>query len=337
MPLRRTFLEFRIIRKENNMKSTILGIHHITAMASDAQRNVDFYVRVLGLRFVKKSINQDAPDVYHLYYGDEEGSPGTAMTFFPFGRAARGSRGNGEISRVAFAVPTASADFWVHQLSRHNIPFTGPADRFGNSVISFPDPDGMMIDLVFSDVQELRHPWKRSTVPVEHAIKRFYGVTMNLSALDPSLAVLRDLLGARPGQQSGNTHRWIIGEGSDEAAIDIVVDPTAPFARQSAGSVHHIAWRVKDFAAHEEWQQTVARGGLHPTEIIDRFYFHSIYFREPGGVLYEIATDNPGFTVDEPLETLGRELKLPPWYEPHRAKIEQALVPITVPEAGEQA
>lgn len=316
------------------MKSTILGIHHITAMASDAQQNVDFYVKILGLRFVKKSINQDAPDVYHLYYGDEAGSPGTAMTFFPFGRAARGKRGNGEISHVAFAVPTASEDFWVNHLSKNGIRFEGPAMVFGTTVISFPDPDGMMIDLVFSDVQELRFPWRKSSVPVEHAIKRFYGVTMNLHELKASAEVLQRLLGARYDRQEGHRHRYLIGEGTDIAAIDIIIDPTLPFARQSAGSVHHIAWRVKDFIAHEEWQHAVAAGGLSPTEIIDRFYFHSIYFREPGGVLYEIATDNPGFTVDETLEQLGSRLVLPPWYEAQREQIERALPPIIIPNAG---
>ncbi|MFA5833684.1 MAG: ring-cleaving dioxygenase [Bacteroidota bacterium] len=313
------------------MKSKILGIHHITAMASDAQSNVDFYVNVLGLRFVKKSINQDAPDVYHLYYGDETGSPGTAMTFFPFGRAARGTRGNGEISHVAFAVPTRSQDFWISHLAKHGIQFDGPYKIFGEEVLTFLDPDGLAIDLVFSDKQELRHPWKKSSVPVEYAIKRFYGVTMNLAELDSSMTVLQELLGAHASTQTGNRHRFIIGEGSDEAAIDIIIDPSLPRARQSAGSVHHIAWRVKDFLAHEEWQKRVEQGGLHPTEIIDRFYFHSIYFREPGGVLYEIATDKPGFTVDESLENLGTQLVLPPWYEPHRSRIEHALPPIVIP------
>ena len=313
------------------MKSTISGIHHITAMASDAQQNVDFYVNVLGLRFVKKSINQDAPDVYHLYYGDEIGSPGTAITFFPFGNASRGKRGNGEISRVAFSVPTTSQDFWISRLSQHGIGFDGPTKKFNDDVISFLDPDGMMIELVFSDIQELRNPWKKSTVPVEHAIKRFFGVTMNLAVLDASIVVLQDLLGAKLKSTSGNIHRYGIGTGSDEAMIDIIIDPSLPRARQSAGSVHHIAWRVNDYQAHEEWQHAVTERGLHPTEIIDRFYFHSIYFREPGGILYEIATDTPGFAVDEPLDQLGTSLKLPPWYEIHRAKIEQALPRIVIP------
>lgn len=299
-------------------------------MAGDAQRNIDFYVAVLGLRLVKRSINQDAPDVYHLYYGDEVGSPGTAMTFFPFGRAARGTRGNGEISRVAFAVPVGSQEFWIGHLSKHGISFNGPESRFGDTTISFPDPDGMMIDLVFTEHHELRFPWHAGSVPAVHAIKAFFGVTMNLAAKDPSVKVLQGILGARPVQIEGNRFRYVIGEGADEAVIDLIVDPSLPYARQSAGSVHHIAWRVTDDAAHQEWQMEIAKNGLGPTEIIDRFYFHSIYFREPGGVLYEIATDNPGFTVDESVEHLGSQLVLPPWYEPHRASIEKALPPIRV-------
>lgn len=312
-------------------KHNILGIHHITAIAGDAQRNVDFYVSILGLRFVKKSINQDAPDVYHLYYGDEVGSPGTAMTFFPFGRAARGTRGNGEVSHVAFAVPVSSQDFWLGHLSTNGINFDGPTMRFGEEVITFLDPDGMVIDLVLTDKHRLKFPWKRSTVPVEHAIRGFHGVTMNVAAGEQSEKVLTDILGFRRSETSGNRSRFLIGEGSDEAAIDIVADPAAPPARQSAGSVHHIAWRVTDFAAHEEWFKHVARSGLSTSEIIDRFYFHSIYFREPGGILYEIASDNPGFTVDESVEALGTTLMLPPWYEPHREKIERSLPPIVIP------
>ncbi|MFA6455791.1 MAG: ring-cleaving dioxygenase [Bacteroidota bacterium] len=317
------------------MERSIVGIHHITAMAGDAQQNVDFYVNILGLRLVKKSINQDAPDVYHLYYGDESGSPGTAITFFPFGRAARGTRGAGEISRVAFAVPTASQGFWISHLSKNGIHIDGPSQIFNNDVLSILDPDGMVIDLVFNDLPELKYPWKKSVVPVEHAIKRFYGVTMSLNKSDASVKVLQGLLGARLSMQQGNRQRFVLGTGSDEAAIDIIVDTALPRARQSAGSVHHIAWRVKDDQAHEEWQRAVADSNLNTTEIIDRFYFHSIYFREPGGILYEIATDHPGFTVDESLEELGSQLKLPPWYEPQRLKIEQTLPPIVIPEYSE--
>jgi glyoxalase family protein len=313
------------------MKNKILGIHHITAMARDAQRNIDFYVSVLGLRFVKRSINQDAPDVYHLYYGDEVGSPGTAMTFFPFGRASRGVHGNGEVANVAFSVPMASKDYWIDRLSRLDIHFDGPVKRFDEEVLTLTDPDGMLIDIVFSDKHQLIHPWKKGPVAAEHAIRGFHGVTMYLAELEPSAKVMTEVLGFRRGERKGNRHRFFAGEGSDEAVIDAVVDPSIPFARQSAGSVHHIAWRVEDFTAHEEWFRFVNQHGLSSSEIIDRFYFHSIYFREPGGILYEIASDIPGFTVDETVEGLGKKLMLPPWYEPHREKIERSLPPIVIP------
>ena len=321
----------RTVRKKK-VNSKILGIHHITALASDAQRNVDFYVGILGMRFVKKSINQDAPDAYHLYYGDEIGTPGTALTFFPFGRAARGVHGNSEVANVAFAVPVKSQDFWVSHLSKKRIHFDGPSKRFNEDVIIFQDPDGMLIDLVFTDKHTHKRPWKKGSIPMEYGIRNFYGVTMNFAELGPSAKVLRDVLGFNQSSQTEKRTRFLIGEGSDEVAIDLVVNPAAPQARQSAGSVHHIAWRVKDFVAHEEWFKHVNQSGLYSSEIIDRFYFHSIYFREPGGVLYEIASDNPGFTVDETVEELGTHLMLPPWYEEHREKIERALPPITVPE-----
>lgn len=313
------------------IKNKILGIHHITALAGDAQRNVDFYVGVLGLRFVKKSINQDVPDVYHLYYGDEIGSPGTVMTFFPFGRAARGVRGNGEVSRVAFSVPTESLDFWVSYLSKNSISFDGPSERFGEQYLSFLDPDGMLVDLVFTEKHSIQYPWKKSPVPVEKAIRGFHGVTINVAEPQASEHVLNEVLGFRKIGETGRMIRFVAGTGNDEAAIDLNIDPVAPHARQSAGSVHHIAWRVKDFPSHEEWYRYIRHNGLPVSEIIDRFYFHSIYFREPGGVLYEIASDNPGFTVDESLENLGKSLVVPPWYEREREKIERALPPISVP------
>lgn len=313
------------------MDSSILGIHHITVMASDAQRNVDFYTQVLGLRFVKKSINQDAPDVYHLYYGDAVGSPGTALTFFPFHRAARGTHGNGEIGSIAFAVPAASLDFWITHLSRHGIPFDGPSVRWGEQFIAFQDPDGLLIELFFTDRKNVRSPWKSSPVPVEHAVAGFYGVTLFLDSPDASEHMLVNILGFTQGPAAGNRRSYIAGTGEDEAHIDIVINPAAPAARQSAGSVHHIAWRVKDFDIHQEWQRYITQSGISTTDVIDRFYFHSIYFREPGGILYEIASDNPGFLVDESFDELGRHLMLPPWFEPIREKIERSLPPIVVP------
>lgn len=313
------------------MNQPLLGIHHITALAGDAQRNLDFYVRVLGLRFVKRSINQDAPDVYHLYYGDEIGSPGTAMTFFPFGRASRGRKGNGEIGRVAFGVPAGSMGFWAEQLAKHGVPFDGPVDRFGEPVISFPDPDGLLVELVFSDRLRAKHPWRSGPVPPEHAVRGFHGVTMYVEQLAATAEALTDRLGFTKEGESGPRHRYVIGAGADRAAVDVIADASLPPAGPSAGSVHHIAWRVADDEAHRAWHGHVSRNGFQASDIVDRFYFRSIYFREPGGVLYEIATDGPGFTVDEPPGSLGSTLVLPPWYEPHRTRIERVLPPITVP------
>lgn len=306
----------------------IQGIHHITALASDPQRNVDFYVDVLGLRLVKRTVNFDAPDVYHLYYGDETGQPGTVLTFFPFPDAARGKRGIGEISAVAFDVPEGSMDYWVTRLSTFGIHLNGPETRFNKRVLSFEDPDGMTIELVFSGPHPNYRHWHGSPVLEEFAIRRFSGATLMLGAREETAALLQKTLGFAFAGQSGNRFRYTIGQSSHEAAIDLVVNSTLPFARQSAGSVHHIAWRVADSASQLEWREKLVDTGTHTTEVLDRNYFQSIYFHEPGGVLFEIATDTPGFTVDEPIEELGMHLKLPAWLEPDRSKLERILPPL---------
>jgi glyoxalase family protein len=306
----------------------INGIHHITALASDPQRNIDFYVNVLGLPLVKRTVNFDAPDVYHLYYGDETGQPGTILTFFPFADAVRGKRGTGEISSVAFIVPEDSTDFWVERLSRNGIHIDGPETRFENQVLSFQDPDGMIVELVFSDApSEYRH-WRDSTVPEEFAIRRLHGVTMLLSSREETDRLLKTTMGFRSTGQSGNRFRYAIGANPYNAVVDIIVRPGMLRARQSAGSVHHIAWRVADDASQLQWRAILIDAGMHTTDVLDRNYFKSIYFREPGGVLFEIATDLPGFTVDEPLDELGTHLKLPTWLETERSKLERLLPPI---------
>jgi glyoxalase family protein len=309
---------------------TINGIHHITALASDPQRNLDFYAGVLGLRLVKRTVNFDAPDVYHLYYGDETGQPGTILTFFPFINAARGRRGIGEISAVAFSIPKGSLEYWVARLSSNGIHLDGPSERFGDEVIAFEDPDGMMIELVVSDMPSSYLHWAKSTVPEEFAIRRIHGATLLLGAKEATDKFLTESLGFQHVAQSGNRHRYrIVGDESD-AALDLLINPNLPHARQSAGSVHHIAWRTADVAAQQVWRQSIADAGIPVTDILDRSYFHSIYFREPGGVLFEIATDQPGFRVDEALESLGTHLKLPAWLEDQREKIERVLPPITL-------
>ncbi len=309
----------------------IHGIHHITALASDPQANLDFYAGFLGLRLVKQTVNFDAPDVYHLYYGDEVGRPGTILTFFPFPDAARGKRGTGETSAVAFSIPAGSLEFWVERLAERGIDFSGPLRRFGEEVISFDDIDGMKVELVADPAVDEVAGWQGSAVGARHAIRRFHGVTFTHRDLGGPAAFLTDVMGFARAGEEGNRHRFVAGPDGARAGIDILVDPAAPPARQSAGSVHHIAWRAKDDQEQLAWRKDLLKAGASPTPVIDRSYFHSIYFREPGGVLFEIATDPPGFAVDETVEALGTHLKLPPWLESERPHIERHLPPITVP------
>ena len=301
------------------------GIHHITVLASDAQRNADFYTDFLGLRMVKRTVNFDAPDVYHLYYADAQGSPGTLMTFFPFPNAGGGKRGNGEVSAVAWHVPSSSLDYWVTRLASKAVSFDGPSTRFGQQVVSLLDPDGMKIDLVFSEKPPTVVAWSRGPVPEEHQLHTFHGVTMALRDTVPSLALLSNVMGFRPAGTEAARQRFTVGNGAAMAYIDLVVNPSLPWARPSAGSVHHIAWRVRDDAEQIAWRDRLRAADVNVTDIVDRQYFHSIYYREPGGILYEIATDSPGMNVDEEWQVLGEKLQLPPWYEPHRARIESAL------------
>ncbi len=309
----------------------IQGIHHITALASDPQANLDFYSGLLGLRLVKQTVNFDAPDVYHLYYGDETGSPGTILTFFPFPDAARGKRGSGEISAVAFSVPRDSLGFWKERLSRGGIESNGPTTRFGEEVVTFLDPDGMQVEL-FADASADALPgWAGSSVGARHAVRTFHGITLVYRERDRTAAFLSDVMGFVRGGSQGDRLRFLLGPENARARIDVIADPSASPARQSAGSVHHIAWRAKDDQEQLAWRDELSRAGASPTPVIDRSYFHSVYFREPGGVLFEIATDPPGFAVDETVEELGTSLKLPPWLESDRTVIERHLPPITVP------
>jgi glyoxalase family protein len=309
---------------------TISGIHHITALASDPQRTLDFYTGVLGLRLVKRTVNFDAPDVYHLYFGDEVGTPGTIITFFPFVNAVRGKRGIGEISAVAFNIPKGSIEFWVERLSSKGIPLDGPSDRFGDQVIAFEDPDGMIIELVMGKVSSTYRHWKRNSVPEEFSIQGIHSATLLLGSKEPTDQFITSILGFRPLGQSDNRHRYGFFNNESAVSVDLVVNPDFPAARQSAGSVHHVAWRTADEAEQKVWRDSIAEAGFHVTEIVDRNYFHSIYFREPGNVLFEIATDVPGFETDEARENLGTHLKLPAWLEDRREKIERVLPPLTM-------
>ena len=301
----------------------IVGLHHVTAIASNPQRNLDFYTQVLGLRFVKRTINFDDPGSYHFYFGDDLGSPGTILTFFPWPNASRGSLGAGETSATAFSVPGTALAFWEDRLSTAGVSITR-ADRFGDVVLGFTDLDGMRLEVIGHDDAGHAHAPRTSEIPAEHAIRGFHGVTLNEAGLERTAPVLEKMGFARAGQE-GDRYRFSAEGAALGRHVDIVVHPQANHGRMGAGSVHHIAFRAADDAEQLAWRETIQRMALNVTTVQDRTYFHSIYFREPGGVLFEIATDPPGFSLDEPVEKLGEELKLPPWLEPRRAVVEAAL------------
>lgn len=306
------------------------GIHHVTAIASDPQRNADFYLTTMGLRLVKRTVNFDAPDVYHLYYGDEAGSPGTILTFFPWPGAPRGRRGTGQATTTSFSVPEGSLGWWKQHLERLGVDIARVATRGGEDALTLRDPDGLVVDLVAHPGAELRAAWDRGPIPAEHAIRGLHSVTLTESRYDNTADILTRRLGFRIVDQDGPRTRFALADGSPSTMVDVVHALESPQGLVAAGTVHHIAWRTPDDSQQAAWRQDLVDWGLNVTPIIDRQYFHSIYFREPGGVLFEIATDPPGFAIDEPLLRLGRRLRLPPWLEPQREDIERHLPPLKV-------
>ncbi len=306
----------------------IQGLHHITAVASDPQANIDFYVEVLGQRLVKTTVNFDDPGTYHLYYGDEVGTPGTALTFFPWRGMHRGRVGAGETSAMAYAIPKASLGWWIDHLMARHITFEGPIKRFGDSVLRFQDPDGMVLELVASDDPATIQHWADGPIPEEHALRGFHSVTLLLNEVTPSAEVLVDQLGYEFVGQEDDRYRFRAASNDRGLYIDIRHAPDAARGAFGAGSIHHIAFRTVDDTEQLEYLDKLRAAGLQVTTVQDRQYFHSIYFREPGGVLYEVATDEPGFTADESVAELGSSLKLPEWYEPRRAEIEAKLATI---------
>ena len=310
------------------MPSPIAGLHHVTAIASDPQRNLDFYTEVLGLRFVKHTVNFDDPGTYHFYFGDDAGSPGTILTFFPWPDAAPGHAGSGEVARTAFSVPAASLEYWHQTLSDQGLLVERTGKRFDEQVLTFPDPDGMRIEIVaHADAGAANAP-RFASVPPEHAIRGFFGVTL-LEQNAAQTAAILNVMGFQKIAEEGNRLRFSAPGHALGNHIDLLIDSNTKFGRFGAGSVHHIAFRASDDASQREWRQEIAKH-LDVTPVLDRTYFHSIYFREPGGVLFELATDPPGFTFDEPIESLGEELRIPQWLEPKRSFIEKRLIPITL-------
>jgi glyoxalase family protein len=307
--------------------NTMSGIHHVTAISGRASRNLEFYTRVLGLRFVKKTVNFDDPGTYHLYYGDEQGHPGTILTFFPWEHAAAGRNGDGLTEETAFRVPAASMGYWTHRFIEHGVAHEAPEKRFGDGVLAFTDPDGMKLALI--GAADAGEPAWSAGIPAEHAIRGFHGVTLMLAEAARTGAILTDVLGFKETAREGSFIRY--RSPDDVPGNTVTIRQTGGFlpGRLGRGSVHHIAFRASDDAEQAAMaRKLVEAHGMHPTQQLDRQYFRSVYFREPGGILFEIATDQPGFAVDEPVATLGRDLKLPPFLEARRAEIEAALPPL---------
>jgi len=314
------------------MNPSITGLHHVTAIASDPQRTLDFYVGLLGLRFVKRTVNFDDPTSYHFYFGDARGTPGTILTFFAWPGARRGIRGTGQIEAPAFAIPPNSVGYWLDRFKEHHVPAEKTSARFGEEVLRFADPDGLVIESIASISNAGFEPWADSTVPVEHSLRGFHGVSIALEGYEQTAKLLTETFGYRLVEQLNNRFRLAApSEAGAGRIVDLLCRPDGSPGRVAAGSVHHIAFRARDDAEQLVWRERLVDLGYNVTPVIDRTYFHSIYFREPGGVLFEIATDPPGFTLDESLEELGNHLRLPPWLEPTRSQVEEVLPAIKVP------
>jgi len=305
------------------------GIHHVTAISGRADRNLDFYARTLGLRLVKKTVNFDDPGTYHLYYGDEAGQPGTILTFFPWAHAAPGNLGVGETQETAFRIPAAALGYWTHRFVEKGVTHA-LEKRFGESVLTFRDADGMRFVLVGVPGAEKETAWNRD-IPAEQAIRGFHGATLLVNDAAPTAAILADVLGFKEIAREGALARYR-GDAAMGAVVDLREAGDFPRGRQGRGSVHHIAFRAVDDAAQAAMaKKLVTDHNMHVTDQKDRNYFRSVYFREPNGILFEIATDQPGFAVDEPASELGRALKLPPFLEPRRGEIEAKLPPLGEP------
>ncbi len=311
------------------MQPLINGLHHITALASSPQLNYDFYVKFLGLRFIKKTINFDAPNVYHLYYGNESGTPGTIMTFFPYGNISKGRKSGGQMTYTAFSIPVNSLSFWIDRLTQFQIPFDGPHKRFDETYLRLEDYDGTGIELVTVQ-DDNRAGWSGNGVADEFAVRGFHTVTLNEFDIDKTVKLLTQTMQYKLVAEDADRFRFGVNGNVSGNFIDVVFADRAIRPLQGAGTVHHVAFATQSPETQLAIREDVLSGGYNPTQIIDRQYFESIYFREPGGVLFEIATNPPGFTVDEPLEALGKKLQLPPWYEAQRQAIEHVLPEIVV-------
>ncbi len=313
------------------IRTPIQGIHHVTAMSGEPQANLDFYSGVLGLRLVKLTVNYDDPGTYHLYYGDGTGSPGTILTFFPWPGAMRGRNGAGMATEIVFSAPAGSLDYWQQRLQQAGVATGAVTGRLGESVFTFQDLDGLRLAIAESGAVPAFQPWADSPVPSSYALQGIHSVTLteaNASATEQHLSAV---MGLEEVGREGTRARFRFGDGGAGRIVDVVQDDQAGRGRVSAGAVHHVAWRVADDETELYWQGRLMKDGSHVSPVMDRTYFHSIYWREPGGVLFEIATDPPGFTADEPAESLGEKLILPSWLEPMREDLERRLPKVALP------
>jgi glyoxalase family protein len=311
--------------KNNNvMENTVLGLHHITAIAGNAKSNHDFYTKILGLRLVKKTVNFDDPGTYHFYFGDEVGTPGTILTFFPWGNVQRGRNGTGMATDIGYSVPQGSLNYWKDRLAKNNVTITDSGARFGDASLTFEDPDGLKLTLI-EIAKDDRKGWTGSDVPSGNVIKGFHSITLTLRSIGDTAKILTNIFGYRLLAKDGNVSRFVTEAVPEASIVDLVEAPELAHGVNAGGTVHHVAFRVKDEEVLMSFRKKIAAAGFGITPKIDRNYFFSLYFREPGGVLFELATDNPGFAIDEKANELGSNLKLPAQYEQHREEIEKSL------------
>ena len=339
------------VKSSNNTSKGVFGIHHVTAITSNPQKNIDFYTGDLGLRLVKLTVNQDDPTAYHLYYGDELGRPGTILTFFHWPNIPRGRRGTSQVIATAFLIPENSINYWIDRFKSKQIEFRGPSKRFDDEqVITLYDHDGLELELVAHKSAEDRsvNVWNEGPIPIEHAIRGFYSATLSEEGYERTASVLTDELGFIPTRQDGSRFRYEIPTtetpsstssiGKEEVGVggarivDVLCLPYTQQALIGIGSVHHMAFRTPTDEQQMILRHNIVKARLNATPVIDRFYFHSVYFREPGGVLFEIATNPPGFAVDEKVGMLGTRLVLPPWLESMRSDLEKILPPVNFPK-----
>jgi glyoxalase family protein len=318
------------------MSQLITGIHHVTAIAGGAQKNIDFYAGILGLRLVKKTVNFDAPEVYHFYYGDEQGLPGSIMTFFPYGEHIQSGRhGKGQLTTTTFSVPQEGISYWQQRLKKFGINYKPVQERFGSeAVIYFEDYDGLGLELVFNDTDK-RPGFSYGNIPVEYSIRGFYSVELWEEGYERTAGVLTEQLDHQLIAEKGNRFRFAANDAPGNY-VDVLCMPDSLRGLGGNGTVHHMAFATPDAATQKTVQQKIAQRMLNPTPVLDRQYFTSIYFREPGGVLFEVATAGPGFAVDEDPQHLGEGLKLPEQYEPHREEIEKIVTPVMLNLANYQ-